>query len=328
MPELPVVELGCAGQFDPHVHAGQVARRAGEVLRGVDLVVVQGDTSSALGGALGAQLAGVPVAHVEAGLRTHDRQNPWPEEDFRIAIDAAADLLFAPTELSAANLRRERMPGEIRVVGNTGVDALLGRIPVLQSVSRADATRVLVTCHRRESWGDGLEAIAECLTAIGRMPAVRVTMVLHSNPRVADHMRRLLGATDIELREPCGHLEMLQLMSGSDMILSDSGGMQEEAPTLGVPLLILRDRTERPECIASGNAILVGRNPGHIRQTVERLLSDRTALEAMRRPSFPFGDGRASQRIAVEIERWLERIVRPIEPRSPSLPSAIAQAVQ
>ena len=313
---------------DPHVHAGQVARRAGEVLRGVDLVIVQGDTSSALGGALGAQLAGVPVAHVEAGLRSHDRQNPWPEEDFRIAIDAAADLLFAPTELSAANLRRERMPGEIRVVGNTGVDALLGRIPLLQSASRADAKRVLVTCHRRESWGDGLEAIAECLTAIGRMPAVRVTMVLHSNPRVADHMRRLLGTTNIELREPCGHLEMLQLMSGSDMILSDSGGMQEEAPTLGVPLLILRDRTERPECIASGNAILVGRNPGHIRQTVERLLSDQAALDAMRRPSFPFGDGRASQRIAVEIERWLDRIVRPIEPRSPSFPSATAQAVQ
>jgi len=324
----PVVELHCPGQPDPHVHAGQVARRAGEVLRGVDLIVVQGDTSSALGGALGAQLTGVPVAHVEAGLRSHDRWNPWPEEDFRIAIDAAADLLFAPTELSAANLRRERMPGEVSVVGNTGVDALLDRIPLLQSVSGGDVMNVLVTCHRRESWGTGLEEIAVCLKAIGAMPRVRVSMVLHSNPWVADEMRRLLGASSIELRDPCGHLEMLQRMSGSDLILSDSGGMQEEAPTLGVPLLILRDRTERPECIASGNAILVGRNPGHILRTVERLLNDSDALDAMRRPSFPFGDGRASQRIAFEIERWLERDLRPTGPRSPSFPSATALAVQ
>jgi UDP-N-acetylglucosamine 2-epimerase (non-hydrolysing) len=277
---------------------------------------------------LGAQLAGVPVAHVEAGLRSHDRQNPWPEEGFRIAIDTSSDLLFAPTELSAANLRRERMPGQIVVVGNTGIDALIAQIPLLQFSARGEARRVLVTCHRRESWGEGLHAIAECLEAIAGLPEVLVTMVLHPNPRLADEMRQLLGTSAIELREPCAHLEMLQRMTGSHLILSDSGGMQEEAPTLGVPLLILRDRTERPECIASGNAILVGRDPAYILHTVERLLSDREALQAMRRPSFPFGDGRASQRIAVEIERWLDRDVRPIEPRSPSSPSATVPAVR
>ena len=328
MPELPAVELGCAGQPDPHVHAGQVARRAGAVLGDADLVVVQGDTSSALGGALGAQLAGVPVAHVEAGLRSHDRLNPWPEEDFRIAIDAASDLLFAPSELSATNLRRERQPGRICVVGNTGIDALLDRIPMLQSRARGQKRRLLVTCHRRESWGEGLEAIAGCLKVIAGMPGVIVTMVLHPNPRVADEMRRLLeGVPSIELREPCGHLEMLQLMIVSDLILSDSGGMQEEAPSLGVPLLILRDRTERPECIASGNAILVGRDPGFIVETVERLLHDTEALDVMRRPSFPFGDGRASHLIAVEIERWLDAARSP-GPRSPSIPSATAPVVQ
>jgi UDP-N-acetylglucosamine 2-epimerase (non-hydrolysing) len=324
VPALPVFALGCAGLPDPLVHAGQVARSAATVLDGTDLAVVQGDTSSALGGALGAQLAGVPVAHVEAGLRSHDRRNPWPEEDFWIAIDAIADALFAPTELSAANLRSEKVAGVVRVTGNTGIDALIERIPMLRSPSRRSdgKRRLLVTCHRRESWGDGLEAIASCLKSIARRPDVLISLVLHPNPRVANDMRRLMGGTpNIELYEPCPHIEMLQRMRDSDLVLSDSGGMQEEASTLGIPLLILRDRTERPEGIASGNMLLVGRDPGFIEATVDRLLDDSEALNAMRRPSFPYGDGRASQRIAVEIENWLQRDLRPAEPRSPSLQS-------
>jgi UDP-N-acetylglucosamine 2-epimerase (non-hydrolysing) len=331
MPELPVVALECPGQADPHVHAGVVARRISAVIRDARLVVVQGDTSSALGGAVGAQLSGVPVAHVEAGLRSHDRRNPWPEEDFRIAIDTASDLLFAPTELSAVNLRREKVAGFVRVTGNTGIDALLERIPLLRSTAAPAArrSRILVTCHRRESWGDGLESIASCLNAIARNADVAITMVLHPNPRVASAMRRLLdGTPSVELRAPCGHIEMLQRMSESDLILSDSGGMQEEAPVLGIPLLILRDRTERPECIASGNAILAGRDPDFIFQTVKRLLDDPHALRAMRLPAFPFGDGRASQRIAREIEAWLQRGVMPDEPRSPSYQSATTPAAR
>ena len=323
MPDLPVVKLGCSGRPDPHAYAGTVARRIAPSLDGVRIVVVQGDTSSALGGALGAAMSGVAIAHVEAGLRSHDRLSPWPEEDFRIAIDRTADLLFAPTKLSAANLRREGINGSISVVGNTGIDALIERIPHLRTHPWAKnrKRRILVTCHRRESWGEGFAAIASCLNAIARMDDLTVAIVLHPNPRVASEMRRLLDDC-IDLHEPCDHLEMLERMSESDLILSDSGGMQEEAPVLGIPLLILRDRTERPECIASGNAILVGRDPDFILRTLERLLSDPRALCAMRWPSFPFGDGQASQRIAAEIDTWLGDAVRRDAPRSPSCPSA------
>ena len=192
--------------------------------------------------------------------------------------------------------------------------------------------QLLVTCHRRESW-DALPEIAACLVAIGRRGDVGITFVLHPNPRVAGEMVRLFGKTpSLELRAPYGHLEMLRLMLESDLILSDSGGMQEEAPTLGIPLLILRDRTERPEGIASGNAILVGRNPEHIVETVGRLFDTEGILEAMSVPSLPYGDGRAAHRIADEVALWLSaeapRKVRPIEPRSPLLQSATARVAR
>lgn len=255
---------------------------------------------------MGAAMAGLPVAHVEAGLRSHDRENPWPEEDFRIAIDAHSNLLFAATELNAANLRRERVRGHILVTGNTGIDALLEGIPQLTPPVRKEIRRLLVTCHRRESWGAGLDAIAGALRQIGQWPNVSIVMVLHPNHSVASEMRRLLGdSASIVLRDPCTHFEMLQLMHESDLILSDSGGVQEEAPALGIPLLVLRDRTERPEGILSGNALLVGRDAETILRTVERLLSDATALAAMGQPSLPYGDGHAARRIAAVIEEWL-----------------------
>ena len=252
-------------------------------------------------------MAGVPIAHVEAGLRSHDRANPWPEEDFRIAIDRQAELLFAPTLLNAANLRREGVRGQITVTGNTGLDALLERLPLLQPAKKAEGRfRLLVTCHRRESWGEGLEAIAACLRQIADRPDVVITMVLHSNPAVAARMRALLGGSDdILLQEPCTHAQMLRLMSRSDLILSDSGGIQEEAPSLGIPLLVLRDRTERPEPIMSGNSLLVGRDPERILTCVDRLLGDRAALAGMSRVAWPFGRGTASDRIAATIEKWL-----------------------
>ena len=324
MPLLPTVELGCPGRPDPQLHVRDVARTIGPAIDEARLVVVQGDTSTALGGALGAAQAGIPVAHVEAGLRSHDRLNPWPEEDFRIAIDALAALLFAPTELSAANLRLEDVSGQIEVTGNTGIDALIERLPLLRTRNeRSGQQRVLVTCHRRESWGEGFEAIASCLRELARRNDVWISFVLHPNPRVADDMRRLLGGVpNIELRDPFAHMKMLQAMRDSDLVLSDSGGMQEEAPTLGVPLLILRDRTERPEGISTGNLKLVGRDPERVREAVDALLDNPAALQSMSRPSFPYGDGRASQRIAASIEAWLRRD----EPRSPSYPSATGPA--
>ena len=305
--EYPLADLGCAGQPNPHLHVGLVARRLPPAVADVGLVVVQGDTSSALGGALGAAAVGIPVAHVEAGLRSHDRGNPWPEEDFRIAIDGMADLLFAPTELNAANLRRERVSGSITVTGNTGIDALIGKMPTQFGAPYRQRRHLLVTCHRRESWGEGLQSIAAALHRLADRGDLDISMLLHPNPRVSDEMRRLVGGrTQIRLEAPCDHPEMLRRMQCADLILSDSGGIQEEAPVLGIPLLVLRERTERPEGILSGNAVLVGRDPRRIVATVERLLTDEGALVQMARRSLPYGDGHSADRISAVIADWLE----------------------
>lgn len=193
-------------------------------------------------------------------------------------------------------------------------------MPLLHTTieERAGRRKLLVTCHRRESWGEGLVGIATCLVELGRRGDVEIELVLHPNPAVAGEMRRLLSfGPSIHLSAPCSQVEMLERMRGSDLILSDSGGMQEEAPALAIPLLILRDRTERPEGIASGNAIVVGRDPDRIREVVERLLANDALLQSMRTPALPYGDGGAADRIASVIEDWLRRD----EPRSPSLPS-------
>lgn len=304
-----LVRLGCAGLEDPHAHVGLVTRTLLPVLGNTDLVIVQGDTSSALAGALAGAQADIPVAHVEAGLRSHDPLSPWPEEEFRIAIDECATLLFAPTELNAANLRFERAPGLLFVTGNTAVDALVEQLPLLRAPSpprEERPQRLLVTCHRRESWGEALHGIAAALRAIAAVRRIEMRVVLHPNPRVAsDTLRLLAGTPNVEFRDPCCHLEMLQLMRESDLVLSDSGGMQEEAPALGVPLLVLRERTERPEGIASGNCKLVGREESRVRAAAEALLTDERSLGAMREPAFPYGDGRASQRIAAAVDEWL-----------------------
>ena len=261
-------------------------------------MLVQGDTSSALGGALAADRIGLPVGHVEAGLRTHDDRNPWPEEGFRKRIDALSTLLFAPTELSAANLRRERARGAIHVTGNTAIDAVLSMTSELKPPKADGLFRVLVTCHRRETW-ESLNEIADALRQIAARGFVAIEFVLHPNPQVAMRFRNLLAGTPgITLHRPCAHGEMLARMQAADLILSDSGGMQEEAPILGVPLLVLRDCTERPEAIASGNIAMVGRDPHRIVSEVMRRLSDPPSLEAMRRPAQPYGDGHASERIA------------------------------
>ena len=298
-PDLSAVDFGCRGLESPHAHAESVAAALAPHLTGLRLLLVQGDTSSALGGALAGCRAAVPVGHVEAGLRSHDSRHPWPEEEFRISIDHMAALLFAPTELSAANLRRERVRGAIHVTGNTGVDAALARAVQTVRIRDFDSPRLLVTCHRRESWGDGLESIAAAVREIASAGTARIRFVLHPNPRVQSAMRQLLGeAPGIELLSPCSHDAMLQAMIEADLVLSDSGGMQEEAPLLGVPLLVLRKRTERPEAIASGNIELVGTQPERIVEAVRRLRSDPRRLARMSRPALPYGDGRAGERIA------------------------------
>jgi UDP-N-acetylglucosamine 2-epimerase (non-hydrolysing) len=303
----PTVDLHCPGEERPHEHVRKVTSALLPLMSGgPDLLIVQGDTSSALGAALAGFAAGVPVAHVEAGLRTHDPQLPWPEEEYRTAIDARADLLFAPTETSAANLEREAVPGEIHVTGNTGIDALLALVANLPPPPERDGPpRLLVTCHRRESWGEGLRSIAAALRQLAAGP-VRIDFVLHPNAHVAAAMREELGGRDnIRLIAPCGHRELVESMRAADLILSDSGGIQEEAPALGVPLLVLRDKTERPEAIASGNARLVGTSADGIVSETRRLLDDPVTLAGMSRPSLPFGDGHAAPRIARIVDRWL-----------------------
>jgi UDP-N-acetylglucosamine 2-epimerase (non-hydrolysing) len=273
-----------------------------------DLLVVQGDTSSALGGALAGFTAGVPVAHVEAGLRTHDPALPWPEEEYRIAIDARADLLFAPTETAVANLCAEGVPGEVHMTGNTGIDALKATQARLsaQPLVIEGLPRILVTCHRRESWGAGLKSIAAALIQIARDGSARIEVILHPNVHVAAIMRQSLDSIrGVSLIAPCTQLELVRRMREADLMLSDSGGIQEEATALGTPLLVMRDKTERPEAVASGNALLVGTSSDRIVAQVRRLLENPYERLAMARPAFPFGDGHAAPRIAAVIERFL-----------------------
>ena len=302
------VTLDCPGGADPRVHAGEVARAIAPLLADRPaLLVVQGDTSSALGGALAGFAAAVPVAHVEAGLRSFDPAMPWPEEEFRAAIDARASLLFAPTDISAANLDAEGVGGQIFVTGNTGIDALL--VLDLPDACRVEAQddrlRLLVTCHRRESWGAGLRSVAEALIELAVAHPLSIDFVLHPNPAVAGTMRDLLGTcAAIRLLEPLGHRAMVAAMRACDIRLSESGGVQEEAPALGVPLLVLRSKTERPEGIASGNMLLVGTERRRVVEGVVRLL-DPAVRSAMSRRAFPYGDGRAADRIAGHVAGFL-----------------------
>jgi UDP-N-acetylglucosamine 2-epimerase (non-hydrolysing) len=301
------IALNCAGGGDPHEHMEQVARAVAPLLGDrPSLLVVQGDTSSALGGALAGFAAALPVAHVEAGLRSFDPAMPWPEEEFRAAIDARATLLFAPTEISAANLEAEGVLGTIFVTGNTGIDALLAVVAETErSPSEGRRLRLLVTCHRRESWGEGLRSIADALVELTAEYPVTIDLVLHPNPAIAGTMGDLLaGHAGIRLVEPLGHAAMVAAMQRCDILLSDSGGMQEEAPALGVPMLVLRQKTERPEGVASGNMLLVGTDRRRIVDNVIRLM-DPGVRAAMSRRAFPYGDGRSADRIAGHIADFL-----------------------
>jgi UDP-N-acetylglucosamine 2-epimerase (non-hydrolysing) len=274
----------------------------------IDLVLVQGDTASAVAGALAARGCGIPVGHVEAGLRSHDLRQPWPEEGNRVAIDAVSDLLFAPTERAAANLRSEwRVKGAIHVTGNTGIDALMAaRARIGEVAAGGERKLILATCHRRENQGEPLLAVCDALKRLVNELPLRVALPLHPNR----HARRALeealaGTKHIELMEPLGHEETVRLMASSWLILSDSGGLQEEGPALGKPVLVLRDVTERPEAVESGNIALVGTRTDAIVDAVSALLADEERYCRMSRPAFPFGDGRASERIATLIEQWL-----------------------
>ncbi|SMF70734.1 UDP-N-Acetylglucosamine 2-epimerase [Allosphingosinicella indica] len=301
--------------FDPaHLSAGEIREHLRDRLRPAMLaaspaiVLVQGDTSSALAGALAAHDSRLPIGHVEAGLRSHHPTDPWPEEIHRIVIDRIATLLFAPSETALRNLRSERVRGQAIVTGNSGIDALLATTDAMGTVERDSGARrlILVTCHRRENRGDRLTGIAAALRRLVDELPVRVLLPLHANPHVAGPIRDLLGGSKhIELVPPLDYEATVRLLRQCWLVLTDSGGLQEEAPAFGTPVLVLRDATERTEpcpCLK-----LVGADPARIYREVRALVDQPHLYETMATPAFPFGDGAAGPRIAEAIARWLER---------------------
>jgi UDP-N-acetylglucosamine 2-epimerase (non-hydrolysing) len=269
-----------------------------------DLVVVQGDTTSAMVGALAAYYHRTPVVHVEAGLRTDNPYQPFPEEGNRRLIGTLAALHFAPTSSAAYRLQQEGVPERrVFVTGNTVIDALLcvrensGHGGTLARPS--SRRRVLVTMHRRENRGAALEGTCRALLQlVDRNPDVEVVFPVHPSPFVREPVTRLLsGHARIILTGPLGYQEFILLMDSCHLILTDSGGIQEEAPALGKPVLVLRDTTERPEAINAGTARLVGPDPSRVLSVTETLLHNEKAYQAMARAKNPYGDGRAAERI-------------------------------
>lgn len=271
-------------------------------------VLVQGDTTSALAGAIAAERLAIPLGHVEAGLRTHDLAAPWPEEGHRVAIDTKAALLFAPTDGAAANLIDEGVRGKIFITGNSGIDALLETLESPQPPRRS-GRYVLATCHRREHHGGGFERIGRALERIAHASSVPVVLVQHPNPAVREPLARALGSPSaVERIEPRPHASLTHLLRHCALLISDSGGLQEEAATLGVPALILRTATERPEAVESGNAVLVGSDEDAIVDCAGAILSDESRRRAMAVPRQLFGDGRAGERIAEAVAEALPKL--------------------
>jgi UDP-N-acetylglucosamine 2-epimerase (non-hydrolysing) len=283
-----------------------------------DRVLVQGDTTTVLATAMAAFYARVPVGHVEAGLRTGDMSAPWPEEMNRKVADVLSDRHYAPTETARRNLLAEGVSESgIRVTGNTVIDTLLHVVERLETepglsdragamLPRRDPERrlLLVTGHRRESFGPGFEQICRALARIGSREDVEIVYPVHLNPNVQEPVFRLLGGhPNIQLIEPLDYLAFVHLMSEAHIILTDSGGIQEEAPSLGKPVLVMRDTTERPEAVASGILRLVGTDADRIVGETARLLDDDDAYAAMARVHHPFGDGQASRRILEDLAR-------------------------
>ncbi|WP_284053342.1 non-hydrolyzing UDP-N-acetylglucosamine 2-epimerase [Stakelama marina] len=277
-----------------------------------DRVIVQGDTATAMVAALAAYYRKIPVSHVEAGLRSGDNYQPWPEEVNRRIVATIADQHFPPTTTAADNLRRENIdPAAMLVTGNTVIDALhatrarIDADPALASGLDGLAERfsgkriILVTTHRRENFGSGMAEIADAIGKIAARPDTAVIFPIHPNPNVVSVMDDLLGdRPNIARIDPLDYPHFIRALSLADIVLTDSGGVQEEAPALGKPVLVMRDTTERPEGVSAGTAKLVGPHADRIVTEISTLLDDKAAYSAMARAHNPFGDGHAATRIA------------------------------
>ena len=282
-----------------------------------DMVLVQGDTASTLCGALAAFYARIPVGHIEAGLRTGDLTKPFPEEMNRVVVSHFTTLHFAATEGAAENLRREGVrSGAISVTGNTGIDAILHMRDQLERgeargrdwsfLDQSDPRKlIVVTAHRRESFGEAFEHICIALRQLADRPDVRIIYPVHPNPNVTEPVRRHLeNHPNIYLVEPLDYVSFVDLARRAYLLITDSGGIQEEAPSLGKPVVVLREKTERPEAVEAGTAILVGTDVGKITGITAGLLDDAAEYRRMQKVHNPYGDGRASERIATEILRF------------------------
>jgi UDP-N-acetylglucosamine 2-epimerase (non-hydrolysing) len=275
-------------------------------------VIVQGDTTSTFAAALAAFYHKIPVAHVEAGLRTGDIDAPWPEEANRLLVARIADLHFAPTPRARDNLLREGVDqARIAVTGNTGIDALLwvserletrpelrARVDSILGGRFADRRLILMTGHRRESFGGGLERIAAAIARIAARPDVAIIFPVHPNPKVRRATAPLRRQENILLIEPVDYPELVYLLKRCHIVVTDSGGIQEEAPSFGKPVLVTRETTERPEAMEQGLARLVGTDERRLFDAISELLDDPQAYRRMSRVANPYGDGQASRRVA------------------------------
>lgn len=275
-------------------------------------VIVQGDTATAMTGALAAYYRKIPVSHVEAGLRSYNIYHPWPEEVNRKIIGSIADQHFAPTQTSATALEKENIPSDqIHITGNTVIDALFSTVqqikdkpeiaPALSDLKAKFAGKRIigVTSHRRENFGDGLTNIAQSLKTLAIRDDVAIIFPVHLNPNVRSVMNDALGGLDnVAMIEPLDYPNFVSLLDMSYFMLTDSGGVQEEAPALGKPVLVMRDTTERPEGIEAGTAKLVGTDKDIILSEANALLDDETHYQAMAKAHNPFGDGTSSIKIA------------------------------
>jgi UDP-N-acetylglucosamine 2-epimerase (non-hydrolysing) len=276
------------------------------------IVLVQGDTTTAFAAALAAFYQKIPLGHVEAGLRTDDLFNPYPEEANRRLISQLTRLHFAPTALAAENLVRSSVLGQIHRTGNTVIDALLGvakREPEcnIPNLEWSKYRTILATVHRRENWGEPLQGIAKAfLKILAQFPDTALLLPLHKNPTVREPLQQILGNHPrVFLTEPLDYAELVGAIQRSYLILTDSGGLQEEAPSLGKPVLVLRETTERPEAIAAGTAKLVGTDADLIADSAAELLSNADAYNAMAMAINPFGDGLAAARILKIVKEYL-----------------------
>jgi UDP-N-acetylglucosamine 2-epimerase (non-hydrolysing) len=296
-----------------------------------DLVVVQGDTTTAMIATLASFYQKIPVAHIEAGLRTYDNLNPFPEETNRRIISVLASYHFAPTSRSRDILLREGIRKDsVFLTGNTVIDALIQVIEKIRkenyiptyfpfSATSDDNKFILLTAHRRESFGKPLQAICKAITEVVRKnPGVQIFYPVHFNPNVRETVYSLLSNHErIHLIPPLDYKDLCFLLNRSYLILTDSGGIQEEAPSLGKPVLVMRGTTERPEAIEAGVARLVGTNPEIIINSVQVLLEDENEYQKMAKPSNPFGDGKASERI---VNILLGQSYKPFQPKTAEVP--------